>query len=413
MNAEIIAVGSEMLTPERVDTNSLFLTQELNQVGVEVTTKYVVGDDRERLAETVRRAAERSDFVLISGGLGPTEDDITRDAVATAVDRRMTFHASISDGIEQRFRQMGRAMPAINKRQAFVIDGADVLPNERGTAPGQWLDVRHCSILLLPGPPHELKAMFLKQCAARVERRVPKQAIETLVLRIAGMGESDLDQTIAPIYKKYSNPVTTVLAHNGDLQVHLRARCSSHAEARALLAEVGGQIEPLLGDRLYSRNGDSLEIVIGDLLKRRRAFLAVAESATGGLLAERITTVPGSSEYFLGGFVTYSRLLKTSLLGVAEELIDKFGAVSEETAEAMAIGARVRTGATHALAITGNAGPGTDGPQAPAGMMYVSLSDAAGVVSVNRVFPSDRERNRHFAGQMALDLLRRRLMRPL
>ena len=410
MNAEIIAVGSELLTADRVDTNSLFLTEELNKVGVEVTTKYVVGDDRERLAYTVRTAVERSNFVLLSGGLGPTEDDVTREAVAVAVDRRMTSNQAILDGIEQRFRSMGWKMPEINRRQALVIDGAEILPNDRGTAPGQWLDVRHCSLMLLPGPPHELKSMFVKHCLPRIERRVPKLAIETLVLRVAGMSESDLDQTISPVYKQYSNPVTTVLAHAGDIQVHLRARCPTQAQAMTLLAEVGGKIDALLGDRIYSRNGDPLEVVIGQLLKKPHATLAVAESITGGMLAERITTVPGCSEYFLGGFITYSRLLKHALLGVPLELIEQHGAVSRETAEAMAIGARNRSGATHALAITGNAGPTTDGEQAPIGMVYVSLADLKGVITVHRQFSSDRERIRQFSSQMALDLLRKRLL---
>lgn len=412
MNAEIIAVGSELLTPQRLDTNSLFLTQELNQLGVEVTTKYVVGDDRNRLAETVQRAADRSEFLFIMGGLGPTEDDVTREAVATALERKLIFHQSIIEGIEQRYRRVvGRQMPENNRRQAFVLEGADILSNDRGTAPGQWIDERDCSVVLLPGPPHELKAMFLKQCVARVERRVPKQVIETMIFRVAGMSESDLDQTISPIYTKYTNPVTTVLAHNSDIQVHLRARCASHAEACALLAEVGGKIDLLLGDRIYSRNGDSLEVTVGALLKKQKGLLAVAESATGGLVAERVTNVPGSSEYFLGGFVTYSRLLKMSLLGVAAETMEEFGTVSRETAEAMAVGARLRTGATHAISVTGNAGPTTDGEQAPVGMMYVSVSDALGVATSHRQFAADRERIRNFAAQMALDLLRRRLCR--
>ena len=414
MNAEIIAVGSELLTPERVDTNSLFLTQELNQIGIEVTTKYVVGDDRERLAETVRRAAARSEFVFVSGGLGPTEDDVTRDAVALALDRKLIYHPGITEAIEARFRKMipTRKLPEINKRQAFVIDGAEILANDRGTAPGQWVDYRDCSVVLLPGPPHELKAMFLKQCAARVERRAPKLAIETLVLRVAGMSESDLDQTIAPIYTKYSNPVTTVLAHAGDIQVHLRARCSTPMESAALVLELGNQIERALGDRVYSRNGDPLEVTVGTMLRGLGATLAVAESATGGGLAERITTVPGSSEYFVGGFITYTRRLKTQLLGVLPEILDQYGPVSKETAEAMAVGARNRTGATYALAITGNAGPSTDGEQAPVGMMYVALADPLGVSSVNRQFLADRERVRQFTGQMALDFLRKRLMVP-
>lgn len=409
MNAEIIAVGSELLTPQRVDTNSLYLTQELNDLGVEVTTKYVVGDDRERVADIIRRAIARSQFVVLSGGLGPTEDDVTRDALAQAVDRRSVFHQSISDDIDRRYRQLGRVMPEINKRQAYVVEGAEALPNDRGSAPGMWLDYQECSILLLPGPPHELKAMFQKQCRARIERRVPKQVIETLVLRTSGIGESDLDQIIAPVYTKYTNPVTTVLAHDGDIQVHLRARCATAPEALTLLAEVGGKIELLLGDRIYSRNGDSLEATIASMLRLRNAILAVAESATGGLVGHRVTGVPGSSDFFCGGFLAYTRQMKTALLGVPPGLIDEFGAVSKECAEAMANGARNRTGATYTLSVTGNAGPGTDGNQAPVGSMFIGLADAAGVISVNRIFPGDRERIRRFAAQAALDVLRRRM----
>ena len=409
MNAEIIAVGSELLTPQRVDTNSLFLTEQLNGLGIEVTTKYVVGDDRERLAETVQRAMGRSELVLLSGGLGPTEDDVTRDAVSLALDRKQIFHAEISEQLEQRFRQMSRKMPEINRRQAFLIAGAEMLANDRGTAPGQWIEESGAIILLLPGPPHELKAMFTRQCLPRLERRVPRQAIHTLILRVAGMSESDLDQTIAPVYTKYTNPVTTVLAHAGDIQVHLRSRCSSDAEAKALLMEVGGQIDVLLGDRIYSRNGDDLETTVGELLTRNHATLAVAESMTGGLLAERITTVPGSSHYFLGGFVTYSARMKTELLGIDIECIEKYGPVSHETAQAMAIGARLRSGSTYALSITGNAGPTTDGPEAPVGMVYVGIADAGGSSVMQRQFLGDRPRIKSFAGQMALDCLRRRL----
>ena len=409
-DAEIIAVGSELLTPERVDTNSLFLTQQLNTLGVEVTTKYVVGDDRVRLADTIRRAAARSQVVILSGGLGPTEDDVTRDAVAEALGRRLVFHAPISDQIEQRFRTMGRAMPEINKRQAFLIEGAEMLPNERGTAPGQWIEESGTWIVLLPGPPHELQAMFTRQCLPRLDRRLPHQAIRTLILRVAGMSESDLDQAIAPVYKKYENPVTTVLAHAGDIQVHLRARCSTETEAAALVEEVGRQIEVLLGDRVYSRNGDPLEVVVGEMLKRDHATVAVAESATGGGLAERLTQVPGCSEYFFGGFVTYNRRMKIDYLGVPEETIEKFGAVSRETAQAMAAAARRKTGATYGVSITGNAGPATDGEEAPVGMVYCGLADPKGTLAIERQFNADRQRVRQFAGQMALDMLRKRML---
>src|SRR5579872_5141081 len=203
MNAEIIAVGSELLTPARVDTNSLYLTEQLNNLGVEVVTKYVVGDDRERLASTIRLAASNSEIVILSGGLGPTEDDVTRDALALSIDRRQVFHQEICDQIEQRFRQMGRRMAETNKRQAFILEGGEILPNDRGTAPGQWVEDSGGVFILLPGPPHELKAMYERQCLPRLGRIVPKEFIETLIFRVAGMGEADLDAAIAPVYTKY------------------------------------------------------------------------------------------------------------------------------------------------------------------------------------------------------------------
>ncbi|MCL4402373.1 MAG: competence/damage-inducible protein A [Acidobacteria bacterium] len=410
MNAEIIAVGSELLTPQRIDTNSLFLTEQLNGLGVEVTTKCVVGDDRNRLADAVRGAVSRSPIVVLSGGLGPTEDDVTREAVALAFDRKLVFHPEIAQMLEQRFAQAGRKMAEVNKRQAFILEGAEILPNDRGTAPGQWIDEGDSSVMLLPGPPHELKAMFLRQCLGRLERRVPKQAIHTLVLRVAGMAESDLDQLISPVYKKYDNPATTILAAAGDIQIHLRAHSATEAEAAALVAEVAGPISLLVGDRIYSRNGDPLEVVVGDLLKRQHATVAVAESCTGGLLGERLTSVAGSSEYFVGGFITYTNAMKREWLGVSEQTLEEFGPVSRETAEAMAVGARRRTNATYALAITGLAGPDGGTATAPVGTVYVAVADLAGCDVKHRVMLGDRNRVRSFAAQMALDVLRRRVL---
>lgn len=409
MTAEIIAVGSELLTPQRVDTNSLFLTDQLNGLGVEVATKSVVGDDLNRLADAVRRAVSRSEIVILCGGLGPTGDDLTRDAVAAALDRKLIYHPEITEVLEQRFAQLKRKMVEVNKRQAFLIAGAEMLPNDRGTAPGQWIDESGSHVMLLPGPPHEMKAMFTRQCLPRLVRIVPRQAIRTLVLRVTGMPESDLDQLIAPVYKKYDNPTTTILAAAGDLQIHLRARCSTEAEAAALLVEVGGPIELLLGDRIYSRNGQPLEEVVGEMLRERHNTLSVAESCTGGLLGERITSVPGSSDYFLGGFITYANRMKVEWLGVPEDILAQCGAVSKETAEAMALGARRRTGSTYALAITGVAGPDGGSQQKPVGTIYVGLADAAGCQVLHRQFIGDRTRIRQFATQMALDMLRRRI----
>ena len=413
INAEIIAVGSEMLTPQRVDTNSLYLTGELNNLGVEVVAKSVIGDDRDRLAEALQRALYSSGIVILTGGLGPTEDDVTREAVAQALNRRLVFSPEIASALERRFAQARRKMAEVNKRQAFVIEGADILPNDRGTAPGQWVEESGAIAMLLPGPPHELKAMFERQCLPRLARRVPRQIIRTLFLRVTGMGESDLDQLIAPVYKKYENPATTILAANGDLQIHLRARCATVGEADALLAEVGGPIELLLGDRVYSRNGDPLEVVVGGLLRASHATVSVAESCTGGMLGERFTSVPGSSDYFVGGFIAYTNEMKMELLGVPRETLEEFGAVSKPAAAAMASGARRRTGSTYAIAVTGEAGPdpspGPRGEAVPVGTVYLAIADAAGVEATHRAFLGDRTRIRTFTSQMALDLLRRRM----
>ncbi len=409
MNAEIIAVGSELLTPQRIDTNSLFLTDQLNGLGVEVVAKLIVGDDRARLADAVRAALARSEIVVLTGGLGPTEDDVTRDAVASALDRTQDFRQEICDWIEERFRRGKRKMAEINRRQAFVIAGAEVLPNPNGTAPGQWIEQTGRVVMLLPGPPNEMKPMFLDHCRPRLEMMLPPQVIRTRVYRIALMPESEVDQRIAPVYTRYSNPVTTILAAPGDIQVHLRARSAESVEAERLLEEVGGQIEAILGERIYSRNGDPLEAALGGLLRERNETVSVAESCTGGLVGERLTAIPGSSDYFVGGFLTYCDRTKRELLGVSQVLLDDHTAVSEPVAEAMAAGARERTGATWALAVTGVAGPDGGTETNPVGTVIVGLA-GPGICRSHRLrWNGDRERVRMLASQLALDVLRRAL----
>jgi len=409
MNAEIIAAGSELLTPARLDTNSLFLTGQLNALGVEVVAKMVIGDDVERLAEAIRGALARSEIVLLTGGLGPTEDDVTREAVARALDRELIYREELAREIEQRFRRMGRQMAEINRRQAYLVQGAEALANPNGTACGQWVVDGGRVVALLPGPPPELEPMFRDHCVPRLERIAPRLVIRTRAYRVAGMGESDVDQLIAPVYKKYSNPVTTILAAAGDVQIHLRARCAGETEAEALLADIGPQIEALLGDRIYSRDGRPLESVIGDRLRQRQATLSVAESCTGGLAAERITSVPGSSDYFLGGFLVYSNRLKTTLAGVDPDLLERHGAVSEPVAEAMALGARARTESTYALALTGVAGPGGGSDAKPVGTVVIGLAGPDGCEVHRFRFLGNRARVRALAAQYALDLLRRSL----
>jgi nicotinamide-nucleotide amidase len=409
MDAEILAVGSEMLTPQKIDTNSLYLTDQLNALGVEVAQKCVVGDDRERLTSVVRTALASAGLTIVTGGLGPTEDDVTRDAVAAALNRSLKFDASVCDAIEARFRRMNRRMADINRRQAYVIDGAEVLPNERGTAPGQWIEAGASIVVLLPGPPNELQPMWELQCVERLRKKLPPMVLCTRCYRVAGMGESDVDQLIAPVYTRYSNPCCTILAAAGDIQVYLRARCTSHQEAESLLDEVGSQLEPLLGRRLYTRTGEPLEVHVGDLLRARGQTLSVAESCTGGMLAERITQTPGSSEYFAGGFLTYTDEAKKILLGVDGALIEQHTAVSDPVARAMAWGARERLGTDWAVSVTGVAGPDGGTEANPVGTVFIGIAGAAAVDAKRYQFVGDRARIRAMATQTALDRLRLRL----
>jgi len=414
MNAEIIAVGSELLTPFRQDTNSLYLTAQLNQLGVEVVFKTIVGDSLRRLAQAASQALSRADVIIFMGGLGPTEDDLTREAVASALRLELHRDAAIVAAIEQRFAARGWKMAANNVKQGDVIAGATVLPNANGTAPGQWISGKYDGsdkiILLLPGPPHELKALFEEQCIERLRAKVPRQFIATRELKVTGLGESHVDARIAPIYKTFKDVDTTILAGAGEIQLHLRSRAASLEAAQARVDELVGKIEEELGDYVFSDNGDSMEQIVGYYLQMRGATLAVAESCTGGLVGERITSVSGSSRYFLGGAIVYSNQLKTSLAGVDTELLANHGAVSREVAVALAEGIRRRCKSTLGLGVTGIAGPNGGTPEKPVGLVFHALASDAGTEVVERKFPGDRKRIRWFASQQALDMVRRKLL---
>ena len=414
MNAEIIAIGSELLTPFRKDTNSLYLTERLNELGVEVVIKTIVGDSQERLVSVAQHALFRSDIVIFMGGLGPTEDDLTREAVAAALGLELHRDPEIITRIEQRFASRGYKMTPNNYKQADVITGAVVLPNPNGTAPGQWLsgkyDDRERIIILLPGPPFELKALFDQQCFERLRAKLPASFIATRVLKVAMLGESAVDARVSPIYKRYPDIQTTILAGAGDIQFNLLTRADSMGAAQALVDELAGKIEDELDDAVYSSKGESLEQIMGYYLQMRNATLAVAESCTGGLLGERITSISGSSRYFLGGAVVYSNELKTEFAGVPAALIAKHGAVSGEVAAAMAEGIRQRCHATFGLGITGVAGPTGGTPEKPVGLVYNALASENGTEVVEKNFPGDRKRVRWFASQQALDMVRRKLM---
>ncbi len=409
MEAEIIAVGSELLTPHRHDTNSLYLTEKLNSLGIEVRFKTVVGDDAERLTAVFRTALERSELIILMGGLGPTEDDINRQVVVGVLGRELLEVPEVIKRIEARYARTGRKMPANNVRQALVPEGAEWLPNTKGTAPGIWIEHENKIIVMLPGPPRELEALFEEQCMPRLKNLVPDVQIRTRVIKVAGLPESEVDERIAPIYKPYTNPSTTILSTGGAIEVHLRARAPSEEEAEALLNEVTEKIEPALGDHIFSTKGESLEEVVGMYLVMKQKTLATAESCTGGLLSERITRVPGSSEYFLGGTVCYSNELKTRFAGVAPKLLETYGAVSRPVAQALAEGIRQKTNASVGIGITGIAGPGGGTDEKPVGMVFIAVADERGTEVREFRFPGDRERIRLLSSQFALEMLRRRI----
>jgi len=412
--AEIIAIGSELLTPFRQDTNSLYLTGQLNSLGVEVGFKTIVGDDLKDIVRVTTAALSRADILILSGGLGPTEDDLTREAVAETLGLPLRRDPGVVQAIERRFAEHGWKMSPNNVKQGDVITGAVVLPNANGTAPGQWItgksDGKEKIIILLPGPPHELKALFESSVVERLRAKVPKQFLATRVLKITGMGESACDARVAPIYKRFADVTTTILAGPGEIQLHLRTPAQSTEKAQQRVDEVVDQIEEELGDSVYSDNGDSLEQIVSYFLQMRNATLAVAESCTGGLVAERLTSVSGSSRYFMGGAVVYSNALKTDFADVPQDLLDVYGAVSEQVARALAEGIRKRCATTMGLGITGVAGPTGGTAEKPVGLVFHALATESGTEVVKRNFPGDRARVRWFASQQALDMVRRKLM---
>lgn len=403
-----------MLTPFRMDTNSLYLTEQLNLLGVDVIFKSIVGDDRRRLVAAAQHSLFRSDILIFSGGLGPTEDDLTREAVAEALGVSLQRDPEILARLEQRFAERGWKMAPNNAKQADVLDGATALPNPNGTAPGQWLsgefDGREHIIVLLPGPPHELKALFEAEVRERLGAKVPSASLAIRTLKIAMLGESAIDARVAPIYKRYADIETTILAGAGEVELHFKTIAPTQDAAQRRVDEVAGVVEDELDDAVFSRNGESLEQIVGYWLQMRNATVAVAESCTGGMLSERITSISGSSRYFLGGAVVYSNALKTELAGVPTEMIDRHGAVSREVAAALAEGIRYRCESTLGVGITGVAGPNGGTPEKPVGLVFHAVASSTGTEVVQRNFPGDRKRIRRFASTMVLDMVRKKLM---
>ncbi len=409
MNAEIIAVGSEMLTPDHLDTNSLFVTQKLNENGFDVHLKTVVGDDRNGIAHVLRSALRRSALVIISGGLGPTEDDLTRAAVASVLNRPLRTDPHLLEALRARFARRGYRMAAINERQAETIEGAAILENAFGSAPGMWIDENGVSIVLLPGPPRELMPMLETQVLPRVRKLGGGRRLARQILHITGLTESEVDSKAAPIYSAYPDIQTTILASPGQISLRMSQWIEAGGSPSGL-EELSGKIREVFGNAVFSTTGESLEEVLGRMLTDSGKSLAVAESCTSGMIGMRITRVPGSSRYFLGGVLCYSNDSKRRLCGLSSEVLEQHGAVSSETAEALAKGVREALGSSIGLSITGIAGPGGGSEEKPVGLVYVGLSDGRRLTHLRRIIPGDRETMRERATYFALSSLRRFLI---
>ena len=415
MIAEIIAVGSELLTPYRHDTNSLFLTLRLNSLGVEVAFKTIVGDNHEQLVDVARTALGRTNVLIFCGGLGPTEDDLTRESVAEALGIELKRDPDLIAELYARFAQRRIKMPENNLKQADVLGGAEIIRNPRGSAPAQWLEGTHLGqqriIILLPGPPWELEPLFRDEFEPRLRTVLPEAFIATREIKVAMVGESAADLKAAPIYKKHKDVQTTILAGAGEVQFHLKASGETMPDAQEKVDTLASELEDALDDAVFSSSGESLEQIVGYYLQMRGATLATAESCTGGLLAERLTRVSGSSRYFVGGAVVYSNELKKLFCDVPPLMIAEHGAVSKDVAAAMAEGIRKKCKATLGIGITGVAGPTGGSELKPVGLVYIALADGVTKTEVlERKYPGDRDRIRHWASQQALDMVRRKLV---
>jgi nicotinamide-nucleotide amidase len=412
--AEILAVGSELLTPYRSDTNSLYLTAKLNELGVDVRAKAVVRDDRDAIAGALALALGRADLLVLTGGLGPTADDVTREAVAQALELPLNEDAPILESIGRRFAARGVPMPSINARQALVPFGAEILPNSQGTAPGLWIEHRGRVIVLLPGPPRELQPMVDAHVLPRLRRLTGDRVLRRRVIRMAGRAESSVDQAAQPVYSTFAAwpiPIeTTILASGGQIELHLMARGRADDALDQALDEAVRQLTEVLGTAVFSIDERPIEQVVGDLLRERGLMIAVAESCTGGLMMGRLTQVSGSSAWVVGGTVAYANEVKVRELGVPASLIAEHGAVSEPVAAAMAAGVAARFGAGVGVGITGIAGPTGGTKEKPVGTVAIAVWQSSSRSHVRTsVFVGDRDSIRGYATLAALDMVRRLL----
>jgi nicotinamide-nucleotide amidase len=415
MKVEILTVGSELLSPDRVDTNSEVLIEQLASIGIQVSYRATAGDDRAFLVELARQAFARSDLIIVTGGLGPTSDDVTRESFAEATGLSLQLDESVLAAIRRRFTRRGYEMPEVNRRQAMVPAGAEVLSNPVGTAPGLWIrsassETRQPEAVLLPGPPAEMISILNKHVMPRLRERGSEHIYRTRRLLVAGLPESVVEERIGPIYHPIDNPRTGLLASGGQIEIRLTAAGRNGDQAEERLEKLVSPMREALGTNLFSDSGEAMEQIVGRLLTSAAKTLSVAESCTGGLITHRLTEVPGASTYLERSFITYSNRSKTALLGVPEDLIEREGAVSESVARAMSRGARERAETDLALAVTGIAGPSGGSAEKPVGLVFIAVGDERGEDVGKFQFPGGRSRVKQWTAQTALNLLRLKLL---
>ncbi|MFQ5532236.1 MAG: competence/damage-inducible protein A [Candidatus Methylomirabilales bacterium] len=409
-NAEIVSVGAELLQGALLDTNALFLTEMLHGIGIEVLCRTTVGDDRGRIGQVLRQARDRAAVVILTGGLGPTEDDRTRDALADVSGRPLVLHGETLKRIEERFARRGISLSERAKRQAWVPEGFVVLPNRYGTAPGLLWEEGGSLLISLPGPPREMRPLFTEQVLpVLLQGAGSGRVVRTRTVKVCGLREAEVEERIQDLLGG-DHPSLSLLARPGE--IHIRVAVSGRQqEVESQLDLWEEKLRDCLGETVFGIDEERLEEAVGRLLRIQGKTVAVAESCTGGLLAHRITNIPGSSDYFDRGIVSYSNRAKEELLQVPSSLIEQHGAVSPEVAVAMAAGVRHRVGTDLGVAVTGIAGPGGGTEAKPVGLTYIALADAQGEDWRKHQFSFDREDNKLWASQMALEMLRRYLLK--
>ncbi|MEK7397253.1 MAG: competence/damage-inducible protein A [Candidatus Poribacteria bacterium] len=412
MKCELLFVGTELLLGQIVNTNAVYLGENLANLGVDLYYSSVVGDNLDRIKDAITHALSRSDLTIITGGLGPTFDDITREGITEALGRELIFDEEVMAQIEGHFKRTKFQMLPMHRRQAYVISsGCQVIPNLIGSAPGLIIDANGKWIIAMPGVPREMKKMCEDAVFPWIAKKVGNVVIKSKVIKVGGMGESTVADEINDIVESLSNPTIAFLCAPGEVTVRITAKATNTDEAYKMINDVAQKVKAKLGDNVFGEDNQIMEQVVGKMLLERHRTLALAESCTGGLVSDRLTDIPGSSDYFLGGVVSYTNQLKIDLLGVSSDDIRDYGAVSAIVAEQMAMGIRELTNSDYGISITGIAGPTGATPEKPVGLVYIGLSSKDEVDSKEFRFVGDRTGIKRWASQSALDMLRRELLK--